>query len=105
MISLEKALLGNIALTPQIQTFIHFISKDKISVVCLCYYLSIKYFIHFIEHLNKRFDFFRIWIGNALYAPTYYLGYFTNPNNFITAIKQRFSLFNKVVFNNITLQF
>ena len=33
------------------------------------------------------------------------MGYFTNPNSFITAIKQRFSLLNKVAFNNITLQF
>jgi dynein heavy chain len=105
LINFEKALLGHITLTPQIQTSIHSISEDKIPIDWLCYYLSTKSFIHFIEDLNKRFDFFRMWIGNGLYTPTYYLGYFTNPNSFITAIKQRFSLLNKVAFNNITLQF
>ena len=105
LINFEKALLGHITLTPQIQTAIHSISEDKIPVEWLCYYLSTKSFIHFIEDLNKRFEFFRMWIGNGLYTPTYYLGYFTNPNSFITAIKQRFSLINKVAFNNITLQF
>ena len=105
LINFEKALLGHITLTPQIQTAIHSISEDKIPVEWLCYYLSTKSFIHFIEDLNKRFEFFRMWIGNGLYTPTYHLGYFTSPNSFITAIKQRFSLINKVAFNNITLQF
>jgi hypothetical protein len=40
-----------------------------------------------------------------LYTPSYILGYFTSPNAFITAIKQRFSLMNKVAYNNVTLQF
>ena len=105
LMNFEKALLGHITLTPQIQNSLNCINEDKLPPEWLCYYLSVKSFIHFIDDLNKRFDFFRMWIGNGLYTPTYHLGYFTNPNSFITAIKQRFSLLNKVPYNNITLQF
>ena len=62
LINFEKALLGHIALTPQLKTSIYSISEDKIPVDWLCFYLSTKSFIHFIEDLNKRFDFFRMFI-------------------------------------------
>ena len=68
LINFEKALLGHITLTPQIQTAIHSISEDKIPVDWLVYYLSTKSFIHFIEDLNKRFEFFRMWIGNSNFS-------------------------------------
>ena len=43
LINFEKALLGHITLTPQIQTAIHSISEDKIPVDWLVYYLSTKF--------------------------------------------------------------
>ena len=101
----EKALKGHITLTAQIHQSIQSISEDKIPIPWLCMYLSTKPFIHFLEDLFKRVEFFRTWIMNGLYTPTYTLGYFTNPTSFITAIKQRFSLMNKVSYNNVTLQF
>ena len=105
LINFEKALKGHITITPSIIRSIHSISEDKIPVQWLDLYLSTKSFIHFLEDLNRRVEFFRQWISNGLYTPSYILGYFTSPNAFITAIKQRFSLMNKVAYNNVTLQF
>ena len=48
LINFEKALLGHITLTPQLQTSIHAISEDKNPLDWLCFYLSTKTFIHFI---------------------------------------------------------
>ena len=105
LVSYEKALKGHITITSNIVRGITAMTEDKIPPGWLCMYLSTKTFMHFLEDLNQRVEFFRQWITNGLYTPHYYLGYFTNPIAFITAIKQRFSLLNKVAYNNVTLQF
>ena len=105
LVSYEKALKGHITITASIVQGINALTEDKIPQAWLCMYLSTKTFMHFLEDLNQRVEFFRQWITNGLYTPHYYLGYFTNPIAFITAIKQRFSLLNKVAYNNVTLQF
>ncbi|MCQ2815651.1 MAG: hypothetical protein MJ252_00145 [archaeon] len=105
LIDYEKALKGHITITPAITNGIRALEEDKIPIEWLCMYLSTKSFIQFLDDLNQRIEFFRSWIGGGLYTPHYYLGYFTNPNAFITAIKQKFSLSSKVPFHNVSLIF
>ena len=105
LIAYEKALKGHITISTNIVEGINALTEDKVPTSWQCMYVSLKSFMRFLEDLHQRVEFFRQWITNGLYTPYYYLGYFTNPISFITAIKQRFSLINKVAYNNVTLQF
>jgi dynein heavy chain len=99
-----KALQGQITMTKRIEDGIEALEHDKIPTDWLCFYLSTKSFLHFIEDLCRRVEFFRSWISEE-YMKDIYMGYFTNPAAFITAIKEKFSLSSKVFFSSVSLTF
>ena len=102
--TIESALKGNTILTPELEETIGLLFEDKVPVNWLNIYLSTKKFTNYISDLLQRVEFFNKWITNG-FTTSYYLSYFTNPNGFITSIKQKYSLDNKVSFNRVTLDY
>jgi len=102
--TIESALKGNTILSPEIEEMIGTLYEDKVPVNWLNIYLSTKKFSAYINDLLLRVEFFNKWITNG-FTTSYYLGYFTNPNGFITSIKQKYSLDNKVSFNRVSIDF
>jgi len=102
--TIESALRGNTVLSPEIEEMIHQLYEDKFPVNWLMVYLSTKKFTTYINDLVNRIEFFNKWITNG-FTTSYFIGYFTNPNGFITSIKQKYSLDNKVSFNRVSIDF
>jgi len=103
-ISIENALKGNIIADQSLENLIDLIYEDRVPITWLKYYISSKSLSNFIVNLNIRCEFFRRWLENRwLYS--YYFGYFSNPNGFITAIKQKYSLKKSIPFNRVGIEF
>lgn len=102
--TIESALKGNTTLSPVIESMINLLYEDKVPYTWLNFYLSTKKFSSYVNDLVVRVEFFNKWITNG-FTTSYFIGYFTNPNGFITSIKQKYSLENKVLFNRITIDY
>jgi dynein heavy chain len=102
--TIESALKGNTILSPKIESIIFQLYEDKVPSNWLGIYLSTKKFTPYIADLIIRIEFFNKWINNG-FTTSYFLSYFTNPNGFITSIKQKYSLDNKVSFNRVAIDY
>jgi dynein heavy chain len=103
--AIESALKGNTILTPNLEKQINTIYEDHVPMNWMIQsYNSTKPFPSYILDLIIRVDFFASWLNNGI-TPNYFLGYFSNPAGFITAVKQKFSLENKISFNKVKLDF
>lgn len=102
--AIESALKGNTTLTPNLERQINSIYEDKVPFTWAKFYNSTKPFASFMIDLNQRVEFFNNWLSNGI-TSSYFLGYFANPFGFITAVKQKFSLENRISFNKVKLDF
>jgi len=99
-----NALKGNITLNKDIESKINMIYDDRVPLNWLVMYLSLKPLGSFISDLRDRIEFFSKWLEQGAVL-SYTLGYFTNPNGFITIIKQRFSLEQKTPLYRVYIEF